>query len=152
MQGLRPILLVEDNEDDIFFMHRALKSAELRRPVHVVNDGELAIQYFRGEGVFACRADYPLPCFVFLDLKLPKRSGIDVLQWVRSQPETQGTVVVILTSSSEPKDIEMATRYGANAYLVKPAKAPDLVEMVQAIKSFWFQYHQFVHADVTELR
>jgi CheY-like chemotaxis protein len=144
MQETRPILLVEDNEDDIFFMRRALKSAGIVHPLQVVNTGDLAIQYFRGEGQFASRVDHPLPCFVFLDLKLPKRSGIEVLQWIRTQSTSPGTVIVILTSSNEPKDVQMASEYGANAYLVKPATAPELLDMLQAVKNFWFRYHQYI--------
>lgn len=143
MHDLRPILLVDDNEDDVFFMKRALKSAGINHPLQVAADGEMAIQYLKGEGAFASRADYPLPCFVFLDLKLPRRSGIEVLQWMRSQTETQGIVVVIMTSSREPRDIDMASRHGANAYLVKPAGAAELLEILQAVKGFWFRYHQF---------
>jgi CheY-like chemotaxis protein len=140
---MKPILLVEDNEDDVFLMKRALKSAEITAPVHLAKDGHAALDYLQGTGPFANRDEFPFPYFVFLDLKLPRKPGLEVLEWIRQDPSRSGLVVIILTSSKEPRDIECANRLGANSYLVKPATALELVEMMRATKYYWLRFHQF---------
>src|SRR5689334_21081351 len=100
------ILLVEDSEDDVFFMMRAFEKAAIRTSVFVASDGQQAVDYFSGTGKYADRTAFPLPDLVFLDLKLPIKCGMDVLDWVRKQESFRSTVVVILTSSQEPRDIK----------------------------------------------
>ena len=85
MTSHQALLLVEDNEDDVFLMKRALKGARVVNPLHVVDDGQDALDYLAGTGKFADRANYPLPAVIFLDLKLPYISGHDVLAWIRRQ-------------------------------------------------------------------
>lgn len=138
------ILLVEDNEDDVFFMKRAIKSAAIENAVQVVNDGQQAIDYLDGNEKFSDRAIFPLPVLVLLDLKLPHKSGHEVLSWIREQPEFETLVVIVLTTSREVSDIEKAYRLGANAYLVKPPGAPELIEIVSALKQFWLRHNEFV--------
>lgn len=138
-----PILLVEDNEDDIVFMKRCLLRAEVAQPLHVVNDGQQAIDYLAGKEQFADRVQFPLPGLVLLDLKLPRKGGLEVLEWIRQQPALRPLVVLILTTSKEPHDIDRALRLGANAYLVKPASVLDLIEMLKAIRQFWFTFNEF---------
>jgi CheY-like chemotaxis protein len=140
---MKPILLVEDNEDDVFLMKRALKSAEITAPVHIARDGQEALDYLQGKGPFADRNEFPFPYFVFLDLKLPRKPGLEVLEWIRQDSDRSGLVVIILTSSKEPRDLERANRLGANSYLVKPATALELVEMMRANKNYWLRFHQF---------
>jgi DNA-binding response OmpR family regulator len=132
----RTILLVEDEENDVFFMQQALQKAGVENPVQVAADGQEAIDYFKGTGKFANREEFPLPCLVLLDLKLPHVMGLDVLKWIRKQPEVK-TIVVVLSSSKEEADIATAYRLGANAYLVKPPEVSKLVDMVKSIKDFW---------------
>ena len=127
----RYILLVEDNPDDAFFMERALKDARLEFPLHRATDGQEAIDYLSGVGKFSDRLKYPLPAFVFLDLKLPYKSGFEVFSWIRQQPALRDSVVIILTSSAEPRDREMASKLGAHAYLVKPPAPQILSELLQ---------------------
>jgi CheY-like chemotaxis protein len=135
------ILLVEDNGDDVFFMQRAAKSAGVENPMHVVTDGSQAIEYLSGAGEFANREVHPLPCVVLLDLKLPGMSGLDVLAWMRGRPELTTSVVIVLTTSREPRDIREAYRLGANAYLVKPTSPAQLTELLSAIKIFWINHN-----------
>lgn len=116
----KAILLVEDNEDDVFFMKRALKEARIEIPVHVASDGRMAINYLAGVGEYSDRDRHPLPRFVFLDLKLPYKSGFEVFCWIREQPALRESIVVILTSSPEPRDRELAQQLGAHSYIVKP--------------------------------
>jgi len=141
----RALLLVEDNEDDVFLMQRALKEAAVSNPLHVVEDGQEAIDYLGGTGVFQDRSQYPLPAVVFLDLKLPLKSGHDVLAWIRQQAQFKSLVVVVLTSSDEPSDLSIAYRLGANSYLVKPPTAEALTDLAKAFKWYWLKYNQFQH-------
>ncbi len=116
----QPILLIEDNEDDVFLMRRALKKSGLAWSMQVATDGQIALDYLAGAGAFADRTQFPIPALVFLDLKLPYMDGFDVLAWIRSQPALAEIPVVILTSSPEERDQKRATELGARAYLIKP--------------------------------
>ncbi len=136
------ILLVEDNPDDVALFRRALQKAALDYPLHVVGDGEAAIAYLSGEGHYADRSNYPLPRLVLLDLKLPRKSGHEVLEWVREQPETRRLTVVVLTTSRETSDITRAYDHCANSYLVKPFSFDGLMEMVRALDSYWLKLNE----------
>jgi DNA-binding response OmpR family regulator len=137
---IRPILLVEDEEGDVFFMQLAMKKADVLNPLQVASDGQEAIDYFKGVGKFANREEFPLPCLVLLDLKLPRVMGLDVLKWIRQQPGV-GVIVIILSSSREEADIATAYRSGANGYLVKPSEVNQLTDMVKSIKDFWLTHN-----------
>jgi CheY-like chemotaxis protein len=112
-------LLVEDNEDDVFFMRRAFKDARLPNQLHVVNSGEAAIEYLSNTGPYSDPEQYPLPDLVFLDLKMPGLDGFDVLSWMR-QERGLSVPVAVLTSSPEDSDRTRATILGADCYLLKP--------------------------------
>lgn len=131
------ILLVEDEEGDVFFMRQAMKKADVLNPLKVASNGQEAIDYFQGTGKFANREEFPLPCLVLLDLKLPRVMGLDVLKWLRQQ--TERVIVLILTSSKEEADIATAYHLGANGYLVKPSDAGQLTDMVKSINDFWLK-------------
>jgi CheY-like chemotaxis protein len=139
----RAILLVEDNEDDVFLMKRALKGANVVNPLYVVEDGQEALDYLGGAGKFADRNNYPLPVVVFLDLKLPYISGHDVLAWTRRQKELESLVVIVLTSSNEASDLSRCYALGANSYLVKPPTPDQLEDLARAFKWYWLEYNQF---------
>ena len=130
------ILLVEDDENDAFFLGRAMAKVGMLNPVQTAKDGQEAINYLQGAGKFSRRAEFPLPGLILLDLKLPFVMGLDVLKWIRQNPE-QSPVVIILSSSADQADIASAYRLGANAYLVKPSEASRLEGMVRAINDFW---------------
>ena len=139
----RAILLVEDNEDDVFLMKRSLKAAGIVNPLYVVDDGQQAVDYLSGAGNYADRDNYPLPALVFLDLKLPLKSGLEVLAWIRQQPEFENLVVLVLTSSNEPSDLKRAYGLGANSYLVKPPTATQLLDLAKAFKWYWLEFNRF---------
>ena len=139
----RALLLVEDNEDDVFLMKRALKSARIVNPLLVVEDGQEALDYLCGAGKFADRDQYPLPAVVFLDLKLPFISGHEVLAWIRRQKQLESTVVIVLTSSNEASDLSRCYALGANSYLVKPPTPEQLDDLAKAFKWYWLEYNQF---------
>src|SRR5713226_1978652 len=139
----RAILLVEDDERDVFLMKRALKGARVINPLHVVEHGQEALDYLGGIGKFADRSAYPLPAIVFLDLKLPFKSGHEVLAWIRRQKELESLVVVVLTSSNEPADLSSSYALGANSYVVKPPTAEQLEDLAKAFKWYWLEYNRF---------
>lgn len=136
----RAILLVEDDEDDVFFLQQAMQKAGVVNPLRVASNGQEAIDYLKGSGRFANREEYPLPYLALVDLKLPHVMGLDVLKWIRQQPE-MGVIVVILSSSTDEADIATAYRWGANGYLVKPSNVNKLTEMAKSIKDFWLTHN-----------
>ncbi|MEO6569872.1 MAG: response regulator [Opitutaceae bacterium] len=140
------ILLVEDNEDDVFLMRRALASAGVSNPVLVVESGQRAVDYLAGEGGYHDRSKYPLPVIVFLDLKLPSMSGHEVLAWIRAQRQLESLMVVVLTSSDEPSDVRRSYSLGANSYLMKPLTARQLLDLTKAFNWTWLERTQPVGA------
>jgi CheY-like chemotaxis protein len=147
----RAILLVEDNEDDAFLMERALKAAAIANPLFTVEDGQQAIDYLSGTGPYSDRTKYPLPAIVLLDLKLPIKDGLEVLAWIRKQPQFENMVIVVLTSSSEPSDLRRAYRLGANSYIVKPPTSSQLTELVRAFKWYWLEFNRFDPVEETSV-
>lgn len=139
----QPVLLVEDNPDDVFFMRRAFKVAGIANGLEVAEDGRAATEYLSAAGSFSDRQKFPLPCLILLDLKLPHVPGLEVLKWIREQPHLRRIVVIVLTSSHLDVDIERAYSLGANSYLVKPPNASSLNDMVRRIKEYWFEMNQF---------
>jgi CheY-like chemotaxis protein len=135
--------LVEDNEDDVFLMKRALNGAQVINPLLVAEDGQEAVDYLSGAGKFADRTKYPLPAVVFLDLKLPFLSGHDVLTWIRRQKDLDTLVVIVLTSSNEPSDLSRCYALGANSYVVKPPTPEQLEDLAKAFKWYWLEYNEF---------
>jgi CheY-like chemotaxis protein len=131
------ILLVEDNPVDVLLIRRAMKQAQVVNPVQVVNDGDAAVQYLQGSDEYINRTVYPLPMLVLLDLKLPRRNGLEVLQWLREQPLLRRLPVVILTSSGETPDLERAYDLGVNSYLVKPVDFEALRHLIAALTHYW---------------
>ena len=130
------ILLVEDEENDVLFMRWAVGQAGVRNRLHVAIDGREAVDYLQGAGRFADREEFPLPCLVLLDLKLPYVMGLDVLKWIRQRPEL-APIVIILSASAAEADITAAYRLGADGYVVKPCGNHKLVDMVKTIKDLW---------------
>jgi CheY-like chemotaxis protein len=128
------ILLVEDDHNDVLLIKRAFAKVKIANPIIVVNDGEEAISYLAGREPYVERA---LPMLVLLDLKLPRKSGHEVLEWLRQQQTLKRLPVVVLTASSESSDINRAYDLGANSYLVKPVTFDALVEMVNTLNLYW---------------
>lgn len=140
-----PILLVEDNPVDILLLRRAVGKAQITNPLQVVSDGEHAVKYLAGEDVYTDRQRYPLPTLVLLDLKLPRRGGLDVLAWLRQQPGLRRVPVVVLTSSNEMSDVLRAYDLGANSYLVKPGAPEALIQLVEQLKCYWLILNEPPH-------
>jgi len=137
------ILQVEDDDNDVFLLKRVFDQAGISSPLHVVRDGQLAIDYLSGAGGFADRQTHPLPCLVLLDLKLPKKNGLEVLEWVRHQPRLKSLVVVLFSSSALPQEVERAYELGVNSYIQKSSDSNQLREIAQLLKGWWLCYNHF---------
>ena len=129
------ILIVEDDPNDVLFLKRAFKKADVRQALRVAKDGQEAIDYLSGAGRFRDREAYPLPCLVVLDLKLPKKNGLEVLQWLRHREDFKDLPVVMVTSSEEHSDRASADRHGVEAYRVKPVSLDALVGLAHEIRA-----------------
>jgi CheY-like chemotaxis protein len=137
MNSTTPILLVEDDENDVFFMEHALKESGLPNQLMVVRNGRDAIHYLAGEGIYADRERFPRVGLVLLDLSLPFVGGMDVLSWLQQQPFAGELVVVVLTASTNPSDIEKAVALGAAEYQVKPSNGLQLVPLLREVAARW---------------
>jgi CheY-like chemotaxis protein len=133
----QPILLVEDDENDVLLIQRAFKRAAFVNPLQVVRHGDDAVAYLGGTGSFADRQQYPYPVFVLLDLKLPRRSGLEVLEWVKERAGLKRIPIVVLTSSKHDDDINRAYELGANSYIVKPVAFDTLLDLVKSLELYW---------------
>lgn len=136
MKALKRILLVEDDPKDIELTINALSEYNLANDVFIVRDGAEALDYLYHRGTFAHTTD-DSPVVILLDLKMPKVDGIQVLRQIKSDKQLQAIPVVVLTSSSESRDLEICYQLGANAYVVKPVRFADFVESVKGIGVFW---------------
>lgn len=136
------ILLVEDNPKDVFLVQRAFRKAEIATPLQVVSDGDAAIRYLSGDAPYSDRCVHPLPVFVLLDLKLPRRSGAEVLSWIRQQSYLRRLPVVILTSSREYAEVNRIYDLGGNAYIVKPPDFNQLVDILKTLNLHWITYNE----------
>lgn len=128
----RPILLVEDNPDDVLLTQRAFRKMGIPNEIVAVNDGVAAI-----EALQSAPFDKSLPALVLLDLKLPKVDGIEVLRKIREAGRTRIVRVVVLTSSREEKDILRCAELGANSYIRKPIDFDEFLRAVQKISDYW---------------
>jgi len=131
------VLLVEDRDDDVFFMRRAWKKQDVKQALQIVADGHQAVAYLAGQEEYSDREKFPLPCLVLMDLKLPYIMGLDVLKWIRNQPLLKTLPVVVFSSSNVQSDIHEAYRLGANSFLVKPSNVEQLDDLVRLIRDFW---------------
>ncbi len=136
------ILLVEDNPNDVELTLRALKKNNFANKVHVVNDGAEAVDFLFGKGKYSDRDVNHHPKVVLLDLKLPKVSGIEVLQKIRGDERTKTIPVVVLTSSREERDVVDAYKLGVNSYIVKPVDFDNFVKTVSDLGMYWLLLNQ----------
>ena len=136
------VLLVEDNPTDVLLIRRAFEQAKMANPIHVLTDGDTAVEYLDGAGDYADRSRFPLPILILLDLKLPRRSGLEVLAWLKDQEALRRIPVVMLTSSEQPRDVDAAYDSGVNSYLVKPVEYDSLFKMLKAVNLYWMMLNE----------
>lgn len=130
------ILLVEDSSQDANLVLSSFKKWGITNPVQVVTDGEHAVDYLSGQGEYVDRIRYPLPSLALLDLHLPQMTGMEVLQWIRSQPKFANLPIVVLSGTKDPTHFEQAQRFGANACVAKTLELTGLQELIQHLNYF----------------
>ena len=136
MKNPRPILLAEDNHNDVELILAAFRDANFVNEIHVTHDGEQALDFLHRRGTYASRSG-PLPAVILLDLKMPKVDGREVLRHIRTTPELRHIPVVILTSSREESDLLSSYQLGANAFVVKPVDFQEFIGAVSRLGFFW---------------
>jgi CheY-like chemotaxis protein len=136
------LLHVEDDPNDVLLLQRAFKKAELPLTIHSVTDGDKAVAYLSGSGEFSDREKFPMPDLVLLDLKMPRKSGLETLAWIRNEAKMKRLIVIIFTSSRHDEDVSKAYELGANSYLVKPVGSDTLMELARLIHKYWINVNE----------
>jgi DNA-binding response OmpR family regulator len=139
------LLHVEDDPNDVLLLQRAFRKANAAVTIQAVTDGDKAVNYLSGADEFADREKYPLPSVVLLDLKMPRKSGLEVLAWIRNEKKVRRVVVIIFTSSKHDEDVNRAYDLGANSYLVKPVGFDMLVDVAKMIQQYWIDTNERPH-------
>ncbi len=136
-----PVLLAEDNPNDVVLIRQALSDTGAPNPLQVVNNGADAIQYLAGQGKYADRTEFPFPALLLLDLKMPVKDGLEVLGWLSAHPDIpQRLPVVVLSSSEMPDETQKAYAMNIQACIVKPLSYADLRERIRILKEYWLDY------------
>ncbi|WP_454691325.1 response regulator [Achromobacter aloeverae] len=130
-----PILLVEDSPTDVMMTREALEYYRVLNPLYVVDDGVDAMEYLRREGKHRTA---PRPGLIILDLNLPRKSGREVLEDVKKDPDLMDIPVIVLTTSKSEEDIASSYRLHANCYITKPVDFNKFADVVHSISNFWF--------------
>jgi len=138
----KPILVVEDDQNDVFLLQRTFRRNNLVGELHTVTTVDEAISYLTGEGKFSDRNQFPSPVLMLLDLKLPGKSGFDLLAWLRNQQGLCRLPVVVLTSSAQAEDINKAFDLGANSYLVKDPDPAGFLDLTKLLDLYWLTLNQ----------
>ncbi|MGD0960058.1 MAG: response regulator [Methylomonas sp.] len=140
MQNSRhPILLVEDSPEDTETMRRAFKKAGLANPIHHCIDGDDALDFLHQRGAYAEPGSAPRPSVILLDLNMPGTDGREVLAEIKHDEQLQTIPVVVLTTSSDERDIEKCYQMGANSYIKKPVDLEGFMRAIQLLKDYWFE-------------
>ena len=137
------IVIVEDNPADAELMLRSLKKNQLSNNLILLEDGELALNFFFRRGKFKEREAIRSNLMIFLDLKLPKVDGLEILRQLKSNPDTKKIPVVIVTSSNQDPDIETAYELGANSYVVKPVDYEKFTKTIKQLGFYWLVVNEF---------
>jgi len=137
-----PILMAEDNENDILITRRAWQKGNIRNPLHVVNNGEEVIDFLYKRNGYE---DAPTPLLMLLDLKMPKMGGFEVIQHVKQNEDLKSIPIIILTSSDRTVDIGEAYKAGANSYIVKPVNFDKFVKSILDVNNYWFKICKMPH-------
>lgn len=131
------VLYAEDEPNDVFFLQLAFQQAGVTAPLMIVTNGLEAEEYLFGRGIFADRRQFPLPTLVILDINMPIKSGLEVLETMRSDAALRSLPVIILSSSAQAGDIERAESLGIEAYVVKPSNPTELTRWVSSLRPRW---------------
>jgi CheY-like chemotaxis protein len=135
----KTVLVADDDVNDISLLKRAFLRAGIDVHLRVARDGEEVIQYLHGDEPYADRDEFPMPRLLILDLKMPRTDGFEVLEWVRKQEDLRRLLVVVMTSSDEPEDVDRAYDLGANSFLRKPDDFMNLIKISQKLHDYWME-------------
>ena len=138
----KTILLVEDNPDDELLALRALRKNGIQEGITVVRDGAEALDFLFARGKYADRTSDQLPAVVLLDLNLPKLNGLEVLKQLRAHDETKYLPVVILTTSTEERDMVEGYHFGANSFICKPIDYDQFIQAIEQLGRYWLMLNE----------
>jgi len=134
---LLTVLHIEDDPNDTELLRAATRRADVQFNIINVEDGDEAMAYLSGAGIYSDRSQYPFPALVLLDLKMPRATGLEILKWIREHPECGNLPVLILSGSELHEDIRRAYESGANSYLIKPLGFEELVGLIKDVDAVW---------------
>ena len=131
------ILIAEDDPNDVMLLELAIRKNGIRNPVKVVRDGEEAIEYLEGKGQYKDRERFPFPSVIISDVKMPRRNGLEVIEWVRRHPRCSIIPIVMLSGSRIQNDVLSAYKLGANSYFTKPSTLDELSDLLKLAFEYW---------------
>jgi len=131
------ILIAEDDPNDVMLLELAIRKNGIKNPVKVVRDGEEAIEYLEGKGQYRDREKFPFPSVIISDVKMPRRTGLEVVEWVRQHPTCSVVPIVMLSGSRIQNDVLTAYKLGANSYFTKPSTLEELTELLGVAFEYW---------------
>src|SRR5687767_4767420 len=131
------VVIAEDNDDDITLRERALEAIACRHEVRIVRNGQELLEYLQGKGQYEDRDKFPFPEVLLIDLNMPRVSGMEVLQWLKTHPECSVLPTIVFSSSNMDSDIKRAYALGASAYFVKPIGFNELMGILRSTFEFW---------------
>lgn len=134
-----PLLVIEDSDEDFEALGRMMRKSDVANPIYRCTDGDEALDFLYHTGEYTDMAKAPRPAMILLDLNLPGTDGREVLEQLKQDDELKIIPVVVLTTSSNPKDIEVCYRYGVNGYILKPIDIKKLMRNIQVIIDYWFE-------------
>jgi CheY-like chemotaxis protein len=138
-KGSAPILMVDDDKDDRMMTEKALRKNRLINPILFLNDGEELMDYLLRRKNYANEDSAPRPCFILLDLNMPRMDGRRALELVKADPDLRKIPVVVLTTSQAEEDIVRSYSMGANSFITKPVTFEALVTLMESLKNYWLE-------------
>lgn len=138
------VVLIEDNDDDVALIQRVFNRAQITAVIDVITDGADALDYFKGTGRYAGRDITQQPKFVMLDLKLPRIDGLQILSHLKENPQTRNLPVIVLTSSSEERDLMKSYELGVNSYIRKPVNYTEFAQTVEDVGRYWISLNKSI--------
>jgi CheY-like chemotaxis protein len=134
-----PILVVEDSNEDFKILQRLMRRMEVQNPIYRCTDGDDVLDYLQHQGIYENIRIAPRPSVILLDLNLPGTDGRDVLEKLKQSTSFREIPIVVFTTSSNPKDVELCYRKGANGYLIKPMNSEELQNIIRAFVNYWLE-------------